>query len=560
MPVLNWIGKDKVVNHDKELPFRVLKPNKKLSVGDDSENLLIQGDNLEGLKALMPFYYGKVKFVYIDPPYNTGKEGWIYNDKVNSPQIKSWLNKTVGIEGEDLCRHDKWLCMMYPRLKLIKDLMSQDGVIFISIDENEEHHLRNIMDEIFGESNFVEKITWNKRVPKNDKGIGNIHEYILLYSKDSTIRHTFRMPKEGIDEVYAFVDKLKSQKVPIPKAEEELKKFYKKKDYDRGITLYCNLDQNYRIWGKINVSWPNSKNGPRYEVPHPKTKKPTKIPDNGWRFKKETFFEMIDYDNAIERYDGSFICGKVWFASDENTQPSTIIYLDEVNDFLFRSIISLKSSGGSDLDRILARHGFPHPKPHQLMKQLIGSVEGNDFIVLDSFAGSGTTAQAVLELNKEDEGSRKFILVEMEKEIAENVTSERLKQVINGYGGALYPAGTGQGFQYLDLNGELYDYSGFINPDAQYEDLAAYIYFTETRNYLDISKISNPLIGSQGSTHYYLLFEGKGKNVLDEKTLKKTEGTKGNRVIYADKCLLDDDYLEKHGITFKQIPYELKKY
>ena len=125
MPVLNWIGKDKVVNHDKELPFRVLKQNKKLSVGDKSENLLIEGDNLEALKALMPFYYGKIKFVYIDPPYNTGKEGWKYNDRVNSPQIRTWLNKVVGAEGEDLCRHDKWLCMIYPRLKLIKDLGSR---------------------------------------------------------------------------------------------------------------------------------------------------------------------------------------------------------------------------------------------------------------------------------------------------------------------------------------------------------------------------------------------------------------------------------------------------
>ncbi len=131
MPVLNWIGKDKVVNHDKELPFRVLKQNKKFSVGDKSENLFIEGDNLEALKVLMPFYYGKIKFVYIDPPYNTRKEGWKYNDRVNSPQIRSWLNKTVGTEGEDLCRHDKWLCMIYPRLKLIKDLMSQNGVIFV---------------------------------------------------------------------------------------------------------------------------------------------------------------------------------------------------------------------------------------------------------------------------------------------------------------------------------------------------------------------------------------------------------------------------------------------
>lgn len=228
MPVLNWIGKEKVVNHDKELPFRVLKPVKDLSVGENSENLVIEGDNLEALKALMPFYYNKVKCIYIDPPYNTGKEEWVYNDKVNSPQIKKWISKVVGPEGEDLTRHDKWLCMMYPRLKLLKDLLSDDGVLFVSIDENEEHHLRIVLDELFGPTNFVEKLVWNKRVPKNDKGIGNIHEYILLYAKDFNLKHRFSMPKEGIDEVYDFVAKLKSRKVPIPEAEEELKKFYSK--------------------------------------------------------------------------------------------------------------------------------------------------------------------------------------------------------------------------------------------------------------------------------------------------------------------------------------------
>ena len=560
MPVLNWIGKDKVVNHDQELPFRVLKPDKDQSIGEKSNNLLIQGDNLEALKALMPFYYQKVKFIYIDPPYNTGTEKWIYNDKVNAPQINSWLNKVVGVEGEDLCRHDKWLCMMYPRLKLLKELLSEDGVIFISIDENEEHHLKSIMDEIFGAANFIEKIVWNKRVPKNDKGIGNIHEYILLYAKDATYKHRFTMPKEGIDEVYEFVAKLKSKKIPIPEAEAELKKFYLKKNYDRGITLYCNLDENYRIWGKINISWPNSKDGPRYDILHPSTKKPTRVPANGWRYKESSFNELVDYDKIIKRFDDSYVAGKIWFGKDERTQPSVIQYLDGVKDFLLRSIISIKSSGGSDLDRMLADHGFPHPKPPELIKQLIKSVDGNDFYVLDSFAGSGTTGHSVLELNKEDGGDRKFILVELEPKIAKNVTAKRLKKVIEGYEGAKFSEGTGGGFRYLDLNGVLYDYSGYVNPDSRYEDMAAYIYFTETKSYLDISEIKKPFIGSQGSISYFLFFKEKGNNVLDEESLKKTAEFKGSKIIYADKCLIDEEKLAKKGITFKQIPYELKKY
>jgi hypothetical protein len=203
---------------------------------------------------------------------------------------------------------------------------------------------------------------------------------------------------------------------------------------------------------------------------------------------------------------------------------------------------------------------FDNPKPVDLVKLLLSYCTQGDDIVLDSFAGSGTTGQAVLELNKDDGGNRRFVLVELEEHIAKKVTAKRLKRVVNGYKSSKYPQGTGQGFRYLDLNGELYDYSGFVNPDAKYEDMAAYIYFTETRKYLDITTIENPLIGSKGSTHYFLFFKEKGKNILDEESLRKTEGFKGTKVIYADKCLLDEDDLEKLGIIFKQIPYELKKY
>ena len=184
MPTLNWIGKDKIVNHDKEVPFRLLKKNKKYSLGEN-ENLIVEGDNLEALKALMPFYHGQVKCIYIDPPYNTGNEKWVYNDKVNSPKIKEWLGKAVGPEGEDLTRHDKWLCMMYPRLKLLRDLLKDDGMIFVSIDDIEVSHLRILMDEIFGEDNFVGLISI-KSTPggrQSNKNLAITGDYILLYSK-----------------------------------------------------------------------------------------------------------------------------------------------------------------------------------------------------------------------------------------------------------------------------------------------------------------------------------------------------------------------------------------
>jgi len=200
MSILNWIGKEKIVNHDKEVPFRLLRKNKKYSLGK-SENLIVEGDNLEALKALMPFYYGKIKCIYIDPPYNTGNEKWVYNDKVNAPKIKEWLGKVVGPEGEDLTRHDKWLCMMYPRLKLLRDLLDDDGVIFISIDDSEQCNLKIMMDEIFGPENFVANIIWQKKTGASDaRNIAIITEYVLAYSKNSvSLEDIFSKNKNSFD-------------------------------------------------------------------------------------------------------------------------------------------------------------------------------------------------------------------------------------------------------------------------------------------------------------------------------------------------------------------------
>ena len=520
MPVLNWIGKDKVINHDKELPFRVLKPVKNLSVGKDSENLLIEGDNLEALKSLMPFYYNKVKCIYIDPPYNTGNEKWVYNDKVNSPQIKAWLNKVVGAEGEDLCRHDKWLCMMYPRLKLLHDLLSEDGVIFISIDENEVYHLRNIMDEIFGVSNFVESLIWKSRLGKGATSqlTAKLHEYVIVYSKN-------------INQINFKTDKRFSNK----DSKERLRQWGQgDRKEDRPTMYYPILSKEF---GEIYPTKPDGTDG-------------------RWRVSKKTMEEFIDLgivtfekqsDGRIEAYKA------IPSGSETNTAYSSI---------LDSEIVKTTAHGSVELKRIFGEPIFAYPKPSTLIKELISlcSEGEKDFIILDSFAGSGTTGQAVLELNKEDGGNRKFVLVELEREISKNITAKRIKKVVEGYEGAKFPEGTGGGFEYLDLNGMLYDYSGYVNPDAKYEDMAAYVYFTETQTYLDLAKIKNPHIGSLGSTHYFLFFKGQGDNILDEETLKKTDGVKGSKVIYADKCLIDDEALAKKGITFKQIPYELKKY
>ena len=185
MPTLNWIGKEAVVKHHKDVPFRLLEPVAALGCGvADSGNLIVQGDNLHALKALLPRYAGRVKCIYIDPPYNTGNEGWVYNDNVNSPEIRKWLGEVVGKEGETLDRHDRWLCMMYPRLVLLKQFLREDGAIFVSIDDNEVATLRLLMDEIFGQRNFIETIIWEKNyAPKaSARHFSEAHDYIVVYA------------------------------------------------------------------------------------------------------------------------------------------------------------------------------------------------------------------------------------------------------------------------------------------------------------------------------------------------------------------------------------------
>ena len=579
MPTLDFKGKQYIYSHHHSVPFRELEVDEKKSLPPKGkkagldDNLIIHGDNLHALKALMPQYAGKIKCIYIDPPYNTGNEGWCYNDNVNSPLMKEWLDKNANpVDKEDLQRHDKWLCMMWPRLKLLHELLADDGVLFISIDENEEHHLRALLDEIFSEQNFEEKLIWNKRIPKNDKGIGNIHEYILLYVKSSEIKHKFLMPKEGLDDVYEFVNQLKRKKVPIPQAEEKLKKFYDKKGYDRGITLYCQLDDNYNIWGKVNVSWPNSKDGPRYDVPHPITKKPVAVPDNGWRWKRETFDNKVDYKNIIKRSDGSYVCGKIWFAKDENTQPSLVQYIENVEDLLLRSIISTKSSGGKELAEIVGESNFDNPKPIKLLRLLLNSIGDKNALILDSFGGSGTTAHAVLDLNKDDGGNRKFILVEME-DYADKTTAERVRRVIKGVPNAKnenLKRGLGGSFTFCNLGKEISIekiITGESLPD--YGSLAKYVFYTATGHSLDgvAKERLDFFVGETDLYEVFLIYKPDvaflrgNESALNDTKLKAiaARGGKKEKLVFATAKYMGQKDLSSLNITFCQLPYAIHK-
>lgn len=426
-----WPDKKKSVVLANQPIAKTLRLDREKSVGRDgtpgsidTENIYIEGDNLDALKLLQETYLGKVKMIYIDPPYNTGSD-YIYEDDFS--EEVGWYRENSGQTDEDGNQlvqnlesngrfHTDWLNMLYPRLRLAKDFLADDGVVFISIDNCEFENLTKICNEIFGAGNFVDCITWNTRVPKNDnKGLGNIHQYILVYVKNKSSNRQFTMQKDGLDDVFDLLDKMKRQGVPIPEAEEELKKFYNKKGYDRGITLYNALDDNYQPWGKINMSWPNSDTfGPTYDVLHPATHLPTKKPDRGWRWNKETFDSHLDYEHTIKRHDGSYVCGDIWFAKDENTQPSSIKYLRDVAKMLLRTIISLKSDGGVELEGLFGGKSiFSNPKPTSLVELLVDSIGEHEAIFMDFFSGSATTAHAIMHLNALDGGKRQYIMVQL---------------------------------------------------------------------------------------------------------------------------------------------------
>jgi len=420
-----WVGKNASRVEANTTTNKTLRPCIEESKDwDNTENLYIEGDNLEVLKLLQNSYFNKVKMIYIDPPYNTGNDFIYIDDFAQNIDEYEEAKGSFDEEGNRLFKntdtngrfHSDWCSMIYPRLILARNLLADDGVIFISIDDNEEANLKKICDEVFGEKNFIGCIVWNKRVPKNDnKGVGKIHESIYAYFKSDDFKQALFMSKEGLDEIFDFVKVLKKKKLNIEDAEKELKQFYKKKGYDRGITLYNNLDDNFDLWGKINLSWPNANSfGPEYDILHPKTKKKVKVPERGWRWNYDTFKHKLDYKNIIERYDKSIICKEIWFSEDERVQPSYIKYLKDVDKMLLRSIISLKSDGGIEIEKIFSKKNFfSYPKPVELIKMLINSLNTKDGIYIDFFSGSATTAHAVMQLNTEDGGKRKFIMVQL---------------------------------------------------------------------------------------------------------------------------------------------------
>lgn len=539
MPTLNWIGKEAVVDHHRHIPTRLLECDPKLSFGDpDAENLLVEGDNLEALKALLPRYRGQVKCIYIDPPYNTGNENWVYNDNVNDPRIKKWLGQVVGKEAEDLCRHDKWLCMMYPRLALLREFLRSDGAIFISIDDNAVAHLRYVCDEIFGVANFIAAVIWQKMFsPKNSaRHLSESHDYVLVYAQNAELWRPNLVPRS-----------------------DDQKQRYKNPDNDpRGpwSSGDCSA-RNYYSEGTYAITSPSG----RVIAGPPK--------GTYWRFSQKEF-DRLNADNRI------------WWGKDGNNVPRVKRFLTDVKDGIVPETLWLHTEVGntqeakkelvSICDFEDSASVFITPKPTRLIRRILDIGSDKDSIIFDTFAGSGTTGQAVLAANKVDGGTRKCVLVEVLPEVAERVTRQRLQRVCEGYEGSsgVTVDGLGSGFRYCKLGRTLLDEFGDINGDVPFTDLARYVYLLETG--VPVPKRPKkdcPLLGVHQGRAIYLLYNGvlgdrrpAGGNVLTNSVLAglppHPEG-KGSRVIFGEATRLSESTLARENIVFRQIPYSLRE-
>ena len=590
MPTLNWIGKDKVVSLHNDVPFHVLEhgygftaDGGKTGVETGSGNKIIHGDNLTALKSLLPEYEERIDCIYIDPPYNTGNENWVYNDNVNDPHIKRWLGEVVGKEGEDLSRHDKWCCMMYPRLRLLKNLLSEHGTIFISIDDRELLNLRYICNEIFGESNFLAQFIWQKRTsPDMRKLVSTAHEYICAYCKN------IQNLDDSINKVSFGEDNLKAFKNP----DNDPRGPWVSSDYTA---------QGFRPNQMYEIVTPG---GARYTPPEGKC----------WKNVESEFLRQKEE-------------GRIWFGLDGNGFPRRKTYLAERDGMNIWTWWDNKSVGHTqeatqEIGKIFGKATiFDYPKPTRLLKRIVQIATKKNSIILDSFAGSGTTAHAVLDLNKKDGGNRKFILIEM-MDYADTITAERVKRVRTGYpykgkkeeeiyskrltqkniahgekllaeaqakaddeaknytkvskpkiqDNCLKVIGTivtdekmpglGGAFDYYELGPSLFDKDGFLNEDVGEDAIREYVYYSETRQHLTRQRqeSSKYLLDTFGGTAYYFYYEPHCMTSLDFKSPLHIAEKADQYIIYADVCYLPDDYMRKHHIIFKKIPRDIRQF
>jgi adenine specific DNA methylase Mod len=543
MPYIDWMGKDDVVDHHKKIVYKTITC--KEEIGDkDSENMIIKGDNLLALKSLLPYYASSVKMIYIDPPYNTGNTSWVYNDNMDSPLIKKWLNDTVN--ADDLSRSDKWLCMMYPRLKLLRELLKEDGVVFISIDDAEVAHLRMICDEVFGSKNFIEMFIWNTDGNiDNQKKIKNNHEYVLAYAKnidtfkspniiDPNIDRSSKLFKEYIENTII------KNGVKNPPSDILLPKGFPC-DFKEGVILK-NIEgfpvksndiivKNYKTTNEVTLNSGWSSNSLCLE------------------FIRNEYSPVLDKKNQESIFKLKKTGALYVYKKRTENQSHVLSVLrnmgstQQMNSFLEKLNIS-----------------FDYPKPLSLIKYLLSLNDDKNAIILDSFAGTGTTANAVLELNK-DGGNRKFILIEM-LNYAKNITVERNKKIIEGYtykdkkGRITIVKGVGGGFKYCELSEDIFDEFGELNSKLTFEQIAKHIYFVEFKKTIKKEDIKVPFVG-QYKDQYIYFFKDKFLKRDMKKLIKEKQNYK-NIIVYTSKTTISEDELKINNITIRYIPYDIK--
>ncbi len=603
MPSLEFKGKQFVYSHHLSVPFRELKIDKEKSLPEENkaptldDNLIIHGDNLEGLKALLPTHAGKVDCIFIDPPYNTGNEGWCYNDNVRSPLMQEWLKKSANpVDKEDLERHDKWLCMMWPRVNLLKELLSEDGSIWITLDDNEVHKFKVLMDEVFGEENFITGSIWHKNyAPKSTaRHFSEDHDHILIYAKNAE----------------TWVPNL------LERAEESNAKYKNPDDDPRGPWRPNNLAaRNFYSKGTYSIKCPGGR--------------VVEGPPRGlyWKVSEENFWKL-DEDNRI------------WWGESGNNIPAPKIFLTEVKQGRVPQTIWHWSDVGHTqeakrtlldiLDFDTSGDVFVTPKPVRLIQRVLELATQPTSVVLDSFAGSGTTAEAVLKANKKDNGDRRFILIECE-DYAETMTAKRVSNVISGYeykgtqreelykekltwsnfykkspdilakveqlevkygnsfdnikkeikDGVLtvvgerkieeHAPGLGGSFTYCTL-GEPINIEGLLTGEGlpSHEALAQYVFYTATGRSLEaVSKPSvDGLVGETDLYRIHLFYKPdatwlrSNEAALNNDKLEaiKASGAKGKRtIVFAVAKFMSQKELSKNRIEFCQLPYAVHR-
>ena len=587
MPTLEWIGKEKVINHHQDVPFRVLERQYSFDElgqhqeDNGSQNMIIHGDNLEALKALLPQYEGRVKCIYIDPPYNTGNEGWIYNDNVNDPKIKKWLGEVVGKEGEDLSRHDKWLCMMYPRLKLLHKLLAEDGCLVISIGYHELYNLVNLLREIYSTKQIV-TVTVQTSGGKPSGGFNYVQEYLVFVVPTDFKANALsfcggnsRTPFEGLtlstfdkiqrpNQAYPiFVDKNgvfegvgKSLQELIDDGSYTGKKADFPYDYSiapQGTVAVWPITSKGKqcVWrqipGRLQSDWEkgyikisknkNSGSGNQYSIQY--------LPSGVIKKVKDGELEVLGHEDGVPTLlfgENQTVGGQIptiWAEKDFFTVNGT----QTLKNIFFES-----------------PKVFDYPKSVALIENIVRAITKDGDIILDSFAGSGTTAHAVLNMNKADGGQRRFILIEM-MDYADSITAERVKRVIQGYGeGNKAVPGTGGSFSYYELGQPLFTEQG-LNEEIEPEKIRRYIWFSETNQ--PYQKLANPnqyYLGSHNDADYYFYHEPGETTALDYEFLATIKKRADYYVIYADCCSLSEEKLAQFNITFKKIPRDIAKF